>query len=107
MAGGENQIGLVGIVKPVIIFNNDKWSWENDLDMRYGLQKIAADLPKKSEDVFRLESKLGRRISKKWHFSGIYTLNTQFAPSYDRTATMASACYLNYGTRLYQPRSGF
>lgn len=80
-AGGTNQLGLLTFLKPVLIYDDKRWSWETTLDLRYGVQKMADGTSKKTEDVLRMESKLGKRISKNWKLSGLYTLNTQFAPS--------------------------
>ena len=83
VSGGQNQIGLSSILKPILVFDNNRWSWTIQADIRFGLLKVSTDRARKSDDVIRLESKLGRRISKKWKFSGIYMYNSQFMPSYD------------------------
>lgn len=80
-AGGTNQLGLLTLLKPVLIYDNKRWSWETTFDLRYGVQKMADGTSKKTEDALRMESKLGKRMSKNWKLSGLYTLNTQFAPS--------------------------
>jgi hypothetical protein len=76
VAGGSNQIDFNSILKPNLVFDNKKWSWSVSLDIRRGLQKISSDKAHKSDDVLRMESKLGRRISEKWKFSGLYTFNS-------------------------------
>jgi hypothetical protein len=90
VSGGENQVSTTSIMKPVLEFDNNKWSWESSMDIRHGLQWIQSHKTKKSDDVFRFESKLGRRISKNWKFSGLYTFNTQFFPSYDGEKLVSS-----------------
>jgi hypothetical protein len=83
VSGGDNQIGLITVLRPRLLFDNGRWSWFTQLDMRFGLQKVSSDRFSKSEDILRFESKLGRQISQHWSFSGIYTLNTQLAPTYN------------------------
>jgi hypothetical protein len=83
VAGGDNQTGLATILKPVLNFDNKKWSWASDIDLRYGVQKIQSEKPKKSDDSFRFTTKLGRSISKYWKFGGMYTLSTQLISTYD------------------------
>ena len=83
VAGGNNQIGLNTVLRPRLLFDNRKWSWFTQLDMRFGLQKVSNNRFSKSEDILRFESKLGRQISQHWSFTGIYTFNTQLAPSYN------------------------
>jgi hypothetical protein len=81
VAGGNNQVGLSTILKPTFVYDDKKWSWETDMDFRYGFQKNKSSKGQKSDDVLRMESKLGRRISEKWKFSGFYSINTQFSSS--------------------------
>jgi hypothetical protein len=83
VAGGENQVGITTIVKPVLLYDNNRWSWSVNADFRYGMQKLATDKARKSDDVIRVELKAGRRISKSWKFSLLYLFNSQLSPSYD------------------------
>jgi hypothetical protein len=83
VAGGENQVGITTIVKPVLLYDNNRWSWSVNADFRYGMQKLSTDKAKKSDDVLRLELKAGRRISRNWKFSILYLFNSQLSPSYD------------------------
>jgi hypothetical protein len=99
VAGGDNQISSTTIIKPQLIFDNNKWSWETSLDIRHGIQKIESNTAKKSDDVLRFESKLGKRFSKNWKFSGLYTINTQARPSYDGeklVSAFMAPCYTNF-----------
>ena len=98
VAGGDNQISSTTMLKPHLTFDNKKWSWETNLDIRHGLQKIASGKPKKSDDVLRFETKVGKRISKNWKFSSLYTINTQARPSYDGeklVSAFMAPCYTN------------
>jgi hypothetical protein len=98
VAGGDNQISTTTIIKPDLNFDNGKWSWETSLDIRHGLQKIGSNKAKKSDDVLRFESKVGKRFSKNWKFSGLYTISTQARPSYDGEKLVSSfmaPCYTN------------
>jgi hypothetical protein len=83
VAGGDNQISSTTMLKPHLTFDNKKWSWETSLDIRHGIQKIESDKAKKSDDILRFETKVGKRISKNWKFSSLYTINTQARPSYN------------------------
>ena len=83
VAGGKNQLSTLTIVKPLLTFDNHKWQWITELDVRHGMQKVEKNKPTKSHDVLKFETKLGKRISEKWNFSGFYSLNTQGQPSYE------------------------
>lgn len=82
-AGGDNQITTLTIIKPLLTYDNKKWHWVTELDVRHGLQKIGSSKATKSQDVLRIETKIGRSISKRWHFSGFYSLSTQGRPAYE------------------------
>lgn len=110
VAGGDNQIGLITVLRPRLLFDNGKWSWFTQLDMRFGMQKVSDDRFSKSEDIFRLESKLGRQIGGHWSFSGIYTFNTQLAPSYNANrdrllSNFMAPAYANLGLGFDYRRS--
>jgi hypothetical protein len=98
VAGGKNQLSTLTIIKPLLTFDNHKWQWITELDVRHGMQKVEENKPTKSHDVLKFETKLGRRISEKWNFSGFYSLNTQGRPSYDNEilkSTFMSPGYTN------------
>ena len=82
-SGGDNQLASKIIFKPVFKYDNQKWSWENIFDFRYGQQRNAGEGRKKNEDEIAFISKVGKRFSEKWKFSSMYTFNSQFAPFLD------------------------
>jgi hypothetical protein len=98
VAGGDSQIGTSSLLKPVFVYDNAKWAWNIELDIRHGLHKINSEKSKKSEDVLRMEMRIGRHISDKWKFSALYTINTQERPSWDGDkliSTFMAPCYTN------------
>ena len=89
-SGGENQFASKMVLKPVIIFDDGKWSWENTFDLRYGQQRNAGNKVKKNEDEMIFASKLGKRFSEKWKFSSMYTFNSQFTPYWDNDRILSA-----------------
>jgi hypothetical protein len=79
-SGGDNQLASKMILKPIIKYDNGKWSWENTFDLRYGQQRNAREAVKKNEDEIIFTSKVGKRFSENWKFSSMYTFNSQFTP---------------------------
>lgn len=97
-SGGDNQLAIKAILKPNFKFDNGKWSWENNIDLRYGQQRTKEDGVDKNEDEMTLISKVGKRFSEKWKFSGLYSFNSQFAPYRDdgiMKSTFMSPAYTN------------
>lgn len=84
-AGGTNSLGLNGILKPYAKLDDTLWTWDNALDLRFGLVKTQGEKLRKSDDLILITSKLGRKISEHWEFSGLFTFRTQFAPSYRKS----------------------
>lgn len=79
-SGGENQLASKFVARPSYVFDNGKWSWVNTLDLRYGQQRNEGKEVKKNDDEIVFISKVGKRFSEKWKFSGLYSFNSQFTP---------------------------
>jgi hypothetical protein len=82
-AGGENSISGVTQFGYDINYKKDKNSWDNRIDLGYGLIKQGDAKLFKSEDRLELNSKYGRQISESWHLAALLGFRTQFAPGYD------------------------
>lgn len=82
-SGGENSIALGLFMNGKFNYLKGKNSWDNEVQLKYGLLKNAGQDFRKSQDLIFLDSKYGYEISKNWNgfFSGNFI--TQFAPGYD------------------------
>ncbi len=86
-AGGENSIAVSGLVSLFANYKKDKVSWDNSLEIGYGLVK-QGDIPfRKSDDKFILTSKWGREFVKNWKYSAFAELRTQMTNGYDYSKT--------------------
>lgn len=86
-AGGENSIAVSGLVSLFANYKKDKVSWDNSLEIGYGLVK-QGDVPfRKSDDKFILTSKWGREFVKNWKYSAFAELRTQMTDGYDYSKT--------------------
>lgn len=83
-AGGNNSIS--GLIKGHFIraykYNNMKWN--NELLMRYGLNKQENQDVRKTDDAFLLNSTIGYRKDSisNWFYGGKFTFQSQFANGY-------------------------
>ncbi|WMW77601.1 DUF3078 domain-containing protein [Flavobacterium sp. 20NA77.7] len=83
-AGGNNSIS--GLIKGHFIraykYNNMKWN--NELLMRYGLNKQENQDVRKTDDAFLLNSTIGYRKDSisNWFYGGKFTFQTQFSNGY-------------------------
>jgi hypothetical protein len=93
-----NQVGLQNWSKGGIssssvtllgnVFANYKagnWSWENNLNMAYGLLKNKDEDLRKNEDKIDFSTKVGKKATDKINWAALGRLETQFAPGYDFT----------------------
>jgi hypothetical protein len=83
--GGQESVSVNGIVNVFADYKRDRATWENSLDMGYGLLR-QGDKKKgnkfiKSDDKVNLVSKFGYRVQKgndNWFYSGLVDFKTQF-----------------------------
>jgi hypothetical protein len=62
----------------------NRTTWENTVDLRYGLINQKNQQTIKSDDLVDLSSKFGLRASENWAYSSLVSFRTQFAPGYRR-----------------------
>lgn len=83
-AGGNNSIS--GLAKGQFIRNylNDNKKWDNELIVRYGINKQEAQDIRKTDDQINLNSTLGYRKDTicNWYYGGKFSFLTQFANGY-------------------------
>jgi hypothetical protein len=82
-AGGDNSaISLSTLLSMYAFYKQGKQSWDNTLDMAYGMISTTSQGMRKSDDRIDLLSKYGYDIGKKVYFSGLFNFRTQFANGY-------------------------
>ena len=83
VAGGQSSVSATGLVSLFGNYRKGKSTWDNTLDLAYGLlrQGDAGQLIK-TDDKIDFSSKYGREASSKWFYSGLLNFRTQFAPGY-------------------------
>lgn len=84
--GGEsNYAALAALVMQANYNNKQKVKWENQLELKYGMQSSRSDSLhsfKSTEDLIRLTSKLGLQATKRWYYTFQFIGTTQFSHSY-------------------------
>jgi len=81
-AGGENAITIAGLHKSYAKYKKGKVSWENILDINYGLIQRADEDFRKNDDRFEFNSAYGYKASKNWYYSTSLNFRSQFAAGY-------------------------
>ncbi|HQL71190.1 MAG TPA: DUF3078 domain-containing protein, partial [Bacteroidales bacterium] len=82
VAGGQNSITGTSFLNLFANYKGNKFTWDNTLDVGYGLLKQGKADFVKSDDKFEISSKYGQYAFKHWYYSGLLSFKTQFAPGY-------------------------
>jgi len=82
--GGDNAVSGLGFLKFVRNYKFRYVQWDNDLNLRYGLNAQEGRKIRKTEDVIRLSSNFGfrRDTISNWYYSVQLNFNTQFSNGY-------------------------
>ena len=83
VAGGNNTVSGDFIFNASMNYLNDKFFWDNNLSVEYGLVYSSATDWMKAADKLNLTSIAGRKISKTWSISALLNFYTQFAKGYN------------------------
>lgn len=82
-AGGQNSLSSNGLVSLFANRAKGKSSWDNTLDLAYGMlwQGDAAGV--KTDDKIDFASKWGYQANQDWFYSALFNFRSQFAPGYE------------------------
>lgn len=117
-AGGKNSVSGVALFNYSANYLKDRMSWDNSLNMGYGLMKEQNRSVVKSEDKLEISSKVGYKMTEagKWFFSGLTNFRTQFADGFnytnkdnpERISTFFAPAYLTLAAGFdYKPTDKF
>src|SRR5574344_578720 len=115
-AGGKNSMAGTFLFKTFANYKDDKKTWDNVLDLGYGMTKYTGEDVQKSEDKIYLSSQFGyNATANKLFYSALLDVKTQFAEGYkytDKDTTRISdifaPAYINFSVgMLYKPTTWF
>jgi Protein of unknown function (DUF3078) len=81
-AGGVNSLGFNALINFKANYKKDKVSWDNEIDLNYGMVNNAGQGYRKTLDRIYLDTKYGRQLSDKWSMFVALNFQTQFAKGY-------------------------
>lgn len=113
-AGGENSMTGVAMFNAFANYSEGNISWDNTLNLGYGLLKQDDEDWYKSEDKLQFSSKYGRKTNSNWYYSGLVDFKTQFTKGYlsstdtDHSSSFFAPAYLNLAIGMdYKPNDNF
>jgi len=103
--GGTNNLAANLAVSYSLNYKKDKWAWDNNLYIDYGLTKLESDkYTRKTNDRFEVNSVAGYQLSNSWYASFFFNFKTQMADGYKYTTTdrtwinsLLSPGYIQFG----------
>ncbi len=81
--GGVNSIGLNAFLNYKTSYRRGIHSWDNEIDLAYGVLKNEGQSSRKSVDRLFLDTKYGRKLNDKWDFYTSLSFLSQFADGFN------------------------
>lgn len=81
-AGGVGSVSFTALGKFTANYHKERISWNNNLNLIYGMVQNEGEKLRKSEDLLDLTSVAGYDITKKWAFTGYVNFRSQFTNGY-------------------------
>lgn len=113
-AGGENSFTGIALFDAFANYSEGNMTWDNTLQIGYGLLKQEDEDWFKSEDKLEFSSKYGQKASEHWYYSGLVDFKTQFSKGYldsddvDHSSTFFAPAYLTMALGMdYKPSKNF
>ena len=83
-SGGENSLSVGALLSLYSNYKNGKTSWDNTLDLAYGMLQTGVAPLRKNEDKIDFSSKYGRyAFYQHWYYSVLVNFKSQFADGYN------------------------
>ncbi len=83
-AGGENALSASAFASLFGNYKKGNWTWDNNLDLAYGMLKSGDEKFRKNEDKIDLTSKLGRyAFLNHWYYTAMVNFKSQFDDGYN------------------------
>jgi hypothetical protein len=103
-AGGKNSVSGVAFFNLAFNYLKARTSWDNNLNLGYGLLKEGNYDLIKSEDKMEFSSKAGYGMTEnsKWYYSGLFSFRSQFANGYKfpdmdhKISTLFAPAYMSF-----------
>ncbi|HBG71112.1 MAG: hypothetical protein A2W93_02590 [Bacteroidetes bacterium GWF2_43_63] len=82
-AGGENSFSGNSLVNTFANYKKAKISWDNTLELGYGIMKQGDQDMRKTDDKIDFSSKFGRKLTTNSFAAALLNFKTQFMPGYN------------------------
>ncbi len=84
-AGGVSSVGFSSLLNYKANYKKEKTSWDNEVDLLFGMINNEGQGPRKTLDRIFLDTKVGQSVTSKWDLFMAMNLVSQFAQGYKYT----------------------
>lgn len=113
-SGGENSVTGVGFLNAFANYKEGNCSWDNTLNLGYGVLKQNGGDWYKNDDKLEFASKYGQLAADHWYYTALIDFKSQFSKGYtsigdtEHSSTFFAPAYLNVALGIdYQPNDNF
>lgn len=83
-AGGQNSVSVGALLTLKANYKKGNNSWDNSLDLAYGMLQVGSAPLQKNEDKIDFSSKYGRyAFANHWYYTALVNFKSQFANGYN------------------------
>ncbi len=82
-AGGQNTLSWIALFDANANYKKGNISWDNNMNLAYGKNRILTNPWAKTDDIIALNSKVGYSFTKAWSAAFLADFKTQFDLGYD------------------------
>lgn len=103
-SGGDKfSFSLNSYLNLFAFYKKNKSSWDNNLDLAFGITNTTSLGSRKASDRIDLLSKYGYALSPKWNASALFNLRTQFTKGYAYSKTAAGVDTSSVTSSFFAP----
>ncbi len=84
--GGQNSFSVTALGNLFANYKYNSWTWENNLNVAYGLIRNAGEDFRKNEDKIDFTTRIGRKATNHLSWAAGIRFESQFAPGFDDQA---------------------
>ena len=82
-AGGENSLSVTGLINVFANYKKGSSTWDNDLDLSYGVVQQGNATIQKTDDKIDFTSKYGQKAFKNWYYAGLINFKSQMTAGFN------------------------
>lgn len=82
-AGGQNSVSVNGLLSVFANYKKGNSTWDNSLDLGYGILQQDGLGIRKTDDKIDFTSKYGQKAFKNWYYAGLVNFKSQMTAGYN------------------------